>query len=129
MSDGKSSGKIGGFSPDQSFSFEGKDIGKIEMKKRRADENQINYIMFWDKKGNELLIIEGHSDETDNADSKVIELDKNEKIVGMVGHHDKKVVYGLQFKIAKTDGKSDDIEGMGSNCIDFISNLNTRLLK
>jgi hypothetical protein len=51
LSDDKVSEKVGGFSLDKSYSFEGKDIAYILLKKRSGD-NYINYMEFWDRGGN-----------------------------------------------------------------------------
>jgi hypothetical protein len=50
MTDDKESEKVGGFSLEKSFDFEGKDIAKILFKKRSGD-NYVNYMEFWDREG------------------------------------------------------------------------------
>jgi hypothetical protein len=60
LSDGKESEKVGGFSLDKKYDFEDQEIGKVLFKKRSGD-NYVNYMEFWNRKGDQLLKLEGSS--------------------------------------------------------------------
>ena len=53
---------------------------------------------FWDREGNVLIEFEGG---TADHNQKIIELDKNEKLVGFVCCYGDYVIYGLSLKIAR----------------------------